>query len=215
MIINMINNIKWLGHSTVKIILDKIIYIDPYNIKENYNDADYIFITHSHYDHYSYNDINKCLKEDTKLIITSDLIDKVNTINIKEEYITTVLPNNNYKIDDLIVSTIPAYNINKPFHPKENNWVGYIIEVNNIKYYIAGDTDITKEAKSVKCDIAFLPIGGTYTMDYKEAIILTNIIKPKLVVPIHYGSIVGTINDAISFKNSVDKNIKCELLDKK
>ncbi len=211
----MINNIKWLGHSSVKIILDKIIYIDPYNIKENYNDADYIFITHSHYDHYSCNDINKCLKEDTKLIITSDLIDKVNTINIKEEYITTVLPNNNYQIDDLLVSTIPAYNTNKPFHPKENNWVGYIIEINNIKYYIAGDTDITKEAKSVKCDIAFLPIGGTYTMDYKEAIILTNIIKPKLVVPIHYGSIVGTINDAINFKNSIDKNIKCELLDKK
>ena len=211
----MINNIKWLGHSTIKIITDKIIYIDPYNIKENYNDADYIFITHSHYDHYSAIDITKCLKEETKIIITSDLKDKANNLKIKKEHINVVIPNNNYKIDHLFFSTIPAYNTNKSFHPKENNWVGYIIEINNIKYYIAGDTDITNEAKNVKCDIAFLPIGGIYTMDYKEAAILTNTIKPKIVVPIHYGSIVGTITDAINFKNSIDEDIKCELLDKK
>ncbi len=96
-------------------------------------------------------------------------------------------------------TTVPAYNTNKQFHPKENEWVGYIIEIKGIKYYIAGDTDITEENKKVKCDVAFVPVGGTYTMNFKEAAYLINEIKPKIAVPIHYGGIVGTNQDATNF----------------
>ena len=112
----------------------------------------------------------------------------------------------------IIFETIPAYNVNKKFHPKENNWAGYIIEIDRTRYYIAGDTDINEENLTVKCDVAFVPVGGTYTMDYKEAAEFVNRIYPKIAVPIHYGSIVGTIQDAEEFINLLDENIEGKIL---
>ena len=208
----MLKNINWLGHSTIRILGNKTIYIDPYNIKENYNDADIIFITHNHYDHFSKYDIIKCKNKKTKIVVTEDLYQDAISLNFNSNDILTVLPNNNYRIENIDFSTIPAYNINTKFHPKENNWVGYIITINNQRLYIAGDTDITKESKNVKCDIAFLPIGGTYTMNYKDASTLANIINPKIVIPIHYGSIVGTTQDALNFKANINTNIECKIL---
>lgn len=205
-------NIKWLGHSTIKLLGDKIIYIDPFRIQENYNDADIIFITHSHYDHFSEEDIKKCINDNTTIVVTDDLYDKTLSLGFKAQNIISVMPNNNYVIGNIAFSTVPAYNINKQFHPKSNSWVGYIINTNNTSYYIAGDTDITDEAKQVKCDIAFLPVGGTYTMTYSEASQLANIIEPKLVIPIHYGSIVGTKEDALKFKENIKASIRCEIL---
>ena len=111
--------------------------------------------------------------------------------------------------------TIPAYNTNKTFHPKKNGWVGYIIIINGIRYYIAGDTDITEENKKVKCDEAFVPVGGTYTMNFKEAANLINEIKPKIAIPIHYGSVVGTEQDAIDFIRLLHPEIKGIILMKK
>lgn len=208
----MIYNIEWLGHSTIKILGDKVIYIDPYNIKDKFNDADIIFITHNHYDHFSIEDIKKCISKNTKIIVTEDLYEDALQLGFKEKDIINVLPNNNYEVENLSFSTLPAYNIDKKYHPKENNWVGYIIKVNNIKYYIAGDTDITDEARKVKCDIAFLPVGGTFTMDYQEAALLANEIEPKIVIPIHYGTLVGTKEDASNFKDNIKNSVKCEIL---
>ena len=122
------------------------------------------------------------------------------------------MPNNNYIIDNIKFNTIPSYNLNKNFHPIDNNWVGYVIEIDNIKYYIPGDTDLTEETKEVKCDILFVPIGGTYTMDYKEAASLTNTIKPKIVIPMHYGRIVGNKEDADKFKELVGNDITCKIM---
>ena len=209
----MLKNIEWLGHSTIKINNEnQVIYIDPYNIKQDYNDADIIFITHSHYDHFSEEDINKVKKENTNIIITEDIFQKTLNLGFKESNIMIVKPNENYQIDNIKFDTISSYNVNKKFHPKENSWIGYIIEINEVKYYIAGDTDITDENKKVKCDVAFLPVGGTYTMDFEEAANLANIIVPKVVVPIHYGLIVGTDEDAVNFKQRVKETIKCEIM---
>ena len=208
----MIDNIQCLGHSSIRINNDKIIYIDPYNIKDNYKDADIIFITHSHYDHFSKEDINKIKNDNTIIVVTEDIYNNVLDLNFDENNIIKVLPNNNYIIDNIEFNTIPSYNLNKNFHPLVNNWVGYLIEIDNIKYYIPGDTDLTNESKNIKCDILFVPIGGTYTMDYKEASNLTNIIKPKIVIPIHYGSIVGSMEDSIKFKELVDKDIECRIV---
>ena len=208
----MLGNIKCLGHSTIKILdKDKVIYIDPYNIKEDKKDADIIFITHAHYDHFSEEDIIKIKNENTIIVITEDIYNKVIELGFLEKKIIKVMPKEEYKIGNIRFQTIPAYNIDKKFHPKENMWVGYLININNIRYYIAGDTDITNENKKVKCDVAFLPVGGTYTMDYKEAAELANIIRPKIVVPIHYGIIVGTKEDALNFKNFINKDIECEI----
>ena len=208
----MLENIKCLGHSTIKMLdKDKVIYIDPYNIKEDKKDADIIFITHAHYDHFSEEDIIKIKNANTIIVITEDIYNKVIELGFLEKKIIKVMPKEEYKIGNIRFQTIPAYNIDKKFHPKENMWVGYLININNIRYYIAGDTDITNENKKVKCDVAFLPVGGTYTMDYKEAAELANIIRPKIVVPIHYGIIVGTKEDALNFKNFINKDIECEI----
>ena len=205
----MLKGIECLGHSTIKINKsDKIIYIDPYNIKDSLNDADYIFITHNHYDHFSEEDIKKVKNNETIIVITEDLYTNTLKLGFNGMNIITVKPNENYQVEGIKFSTIPAYNTNKTFHPKENNWVGYIIELEGSKYYIAGDTDITEENKKVKCDVAFVPVGGTYTMDFKEAAHLINEIKPKIAVPIHYGSIVGTIQDATDFVKLLHPNIK-------
>ncbi len=208
----MLENIEVLYHSSIRIEKEKIIYIDPYKINKNYNDADIIFVTHDHYDHYSEEDLDKVKKENTVIVVPEGLLTKLINKGIKQENIITVKPNNKYKVEGIKIETIPAYNIEKQFHPKANNWVGYIIDMYGIKYYIAGDTDITEENKKVKCDVAFVPVGGTYTMDYREAAALVNEIKPKIAVPIHYGSIVGAAEDANQFIKLLDKEIQGKIL---
>ena len=204
----MLNNIEVLYHSSIRINKEKTIYIDPFKIDRNYNDADIIFITHDHYDHYSEEDIDKVINENTVIVIPEELLTKVLKKGINKEAIITVEPNKKYMVQGIKFETIPAYNINKTFHPKENDWVGYVIEINGVKYYIAGDTDITEENKRVKCDVAFVPVGGTYTMDFKEAAQLVNEMQPKVAVPIHYGSVVGTKQDAEKFVKLLHTNIK-------
>lgn len=204
-------NIKINTHSSIKLITNKNIYIDPYKINENTNDADYIFITHEHYDHYDLDSINKIKKNNTKLIVPNSMINKVfGKYNM--DNVIGVDPKETYQIDDLIFETIRSYNIEKTFHPKEKNWVGYIFNIENKKIYIAGDTDITDDNKNIKCDIALLPIGGTYTMNPKEAAILTNIINPSIVIPIHYGTIAGSYKDEEIFIQEVNNNIEVKLL---
>ena len=208
----MLNNIEVLYHSSIRINKEKTIYIDPFKIDRNYNDADIIFVTHDHYDHYSEEDIDKVINENTVIVIPEELLTKVLKKGINKEAIVTVEPNKKYMVQGIKFETIPAYNINKTFHPKENDWVGYVIELNDIRYYIAGDTDITEENKRVKCDVAFVPVGGTYTMDFKEAAQLINEMQPKVAVPIHYGSVVGTKQDAEEFIKLLNQNIKGTIL---
>lgn len=208
----MLENIEVLNHSAIKISKDKVIYIDPFKIEEEFHDADIIMITHDHYDHYSEEDIKKVVKEDTIIVITEDLVTKVLKFGINPNNIVTVEPNMEYLIDNIKIKTVPAYNINKAFHPKSNGWVGYVLIIEGISYYIAGDTDITSENLNVKCDVAFVPVGGTYTMDYSEAAKLVNCIMPKIAVPTHYGSIVGTRFDGPDFIKLLNYKIEGKIL---
>ena len=208
----MLENIEVLCHSSIRIEREKTIYIDPFKIEKNYNDADLIFITHAHYDHYSEEDIDKVINENTTIIIPETLLTKILKKGINRNSIITVEPNKEYMAQGIKFETIPAYNTNKTFHPKENNWVGYIITINNVRYYIAGDTDITEENRKVRCDVAFVPVGGIYTMDFKEAAQLVNEIQPQIAVPIHYGSVVGTEQDADDFIKLLHSTIKGVIL---
>lgn len=208
----MLENIKVLCHSSIKISKEKVIYIDPFKIDKDYNDADIIFITHDHYDHYSEEDIDKVKKGDTVIVAPEELLTKLLKKGFSQNYIITVDSEEKNMIEGIKFETVPAYNTNKQFHPKANGWVGYIIEIKGVRYYIAGDTDITEENSKIQCDIALVPIGGTYTMNYKEAAKLINHIKPRTVIPTHYGEIVGTKKDSLEFSKLIDKNIKCELL---
>ena len=205
----MIENVEVLCHSSIKMKNKNIIiYIDPFKIDKNYNDADIIFITHDHYDHYSEDDIDKVRKFNSIFVIPDDLLPKLLEKGINQENIFTLDSGDTEIIDGIKVEAVPAYNTNKTFHPKENGWVGYIITLDDIRYYIAGDTDITEENRKVKCDVAFVPVGGTYTMDFKEAAQLINEIQPKIAVPIHYGSVVGTKQDATDFIKLLHPSIK-------
>ena len=149
----MLENIEVLCHSSIRFDNGKVIYFDPFKIEESYNDADVIFITHDHYDHYSEEDIDKVVKKDTIIVAPEDLKTKLLKKGWKEEIFILVKPNESYIVKNIEFKTIPAYNVNKQFHPKGNNWVGYILELDGITYYIAGDTDITEENKKVKCGI--------------------------------------------------------------
>lgn len=193
------NNIYVNYHSSIKI---NDIYVDPFGIKESINDARIIFITHSHYDHFSIEDIRKVVNSETVFVCTSDVKKEIE--KVYDNKIIEVEVNGNYAFGNVGFKTFPSYNIDKKFHPKNNNWVGYIIEVNGVSYAILGDSDLTEEAKRIKCDVLFVPIGGTYTMNGKEASELANIIRPNLVIPVHYNGIVGNKENEKEFISNLD-----------
>lgn len=191
---------------------EKIIYIDSFKMNEEPKDADFVLITHDHYDHFSPEDIKKVACEKTVLIVPKKMEKKAEELRPFVKRIETVSPSKEYEIDGLKFETVPAYNILKPFHPKMSEWVGYILVLNGKRIYIAGDTDVTNEAKSVKCDIALVPIGGFYTMDAKNAAEFINTIKPSVAIPVHFGSVVGSPKDADVFMKLVKEPVKTEML---
>lgn len=187
-------NVTWFGHASLSFVDvssgKKIYYVDPFQLSKNrkLEKADIIFITHAHHDHLSRGDIDSLLKPDTVVVATPDSFE---TLKIKQEKFP-VLPNKQYELNGFEFETVPAYNI-KPqrieYHPQKNNWVGYIFDINMQRFYIAGDTDFIPEMNELSerhIDVAFLPIGGTYTMAVDEAIMAANAIKAKKVIPIHY-----------------------------
>ncbi len=189
-------HIHWLGHASFRIEDGATqIYVDPWKLPPNCPKADVIFITHAHYDHFSKEDIAKIAKEGTAFFAPKDVACQI------KGTVIAVTPGENYNLGELKVKTIPAYNIDKQFHPKENHWVGYVITLSTgQRIYHSGDSDFTPEMRAVVTDIALLPIGGTYTMTAKEAAQAANAFKPQAVIPIHWGDIVGTQKDADEFK---------------
>lgn len=193
------NNIKIerLGHAGFKISNSKTIFIDPFHLNQD-DKADIVLITHGHYDHCSLADINRVLTPTTQIFATPDCSSKLRKINT--ERVQIVSPNKRIEIGGIAIETVPAYNLNKQFHPRENEWLGYIVEINGTRIYHSGDTDLIPEMQKVKADIVLLPVGGTYTMNAEEAAQAANLIKPKVAIPMHYGDIVGQESDAEKFK---------------
>lgn len=203
-------NINLFKHNSIKITGNSNIYIDSFQIDNETKDADIIFITHSHYDHFSIKDILKIKNENTIIVSTKDTYQELIKY-FDSNKIIIASPNNSYEALGIKFDTVRAYNVNKSFHPIDNDWVGYIINIDNTKYYIMGDTDINDDVLKVKCDVLFIPIGGTYTMNYKEAASYTNTINPKTVLSTHYGLIVGDVKLGQEFKSLINNNISCEI----
>ena len=173
--------------SSIKITGSKTIYFDPLELTDAPHDADLVFVTHEHYDHFSPEDIEKIINDDTQLIVPQSMLELVESKGFKVQAIHGINPDQTVNYDGVICHGIPAYNIGKQFHPKANNWVGYLVQMDGETYYAMGDTDVTEEAKKVDADVIFVPVGGKYTMDATEAAEFINSKKRGLVVPIHYG----------------------------
>lgn len=180
------NNIFVNTRSSIRITGSKTIYFDPLELEEAPKDADMIFVTHEHYDHFSPEDIRKVLKDDTKVIVPASMLEVVMEKCPEVKSLYGILPGQTGECDGVKYQGIPAYNIGKAFHPKERNWVGYLVEMDGVTYYAMGDTDVTPEAQAVDVDVIFVPVGGKYTMDAHEAAEFINQKSRDLVVPIHY-----------------------------
>jgi L-ascorbate metabolism protein UlaG (beta-lactamase superfamily) len=180
------------------------VVIDPFKIQTIQDKADILLITHEHFDHFSLDDIKKVITEKTTIVAIRPCEKELSTLKVKD--VKVVKPGDKIKIGDVEVEAVPAYNVNKfrepgkPFHPKEDGKVGYIVRMQGVSVYHAGDTDAIPEMKRVKADIALLPVSGTYVMTPQEAVEATRMIQTKLVIPMHYGAIVGSEQDAQKFK---------------
>ena len=203
---DILSKIVWLGHDGFRIDASKTVYIDPYQIEEGPR-ADLILITHEHFDHCSPDDVAKIQQSGSVIVTEKDSAAKlsgdVRVVNVGEKL----------SVDDITVEAVAAYNTNKDFHPKSKGWLGFIVEIDGVKVYHAGDTDYIPEMKGYNTDIALLPVSGTYVMTADEAVEAALAINPKVAIPMHYGAIVGGGQDAENFKTALEGKVEVRILD--
>lgn len=201
----MLEKITWLGHDCFRIDGSKTIYIDPYNIEPG-KKADIVLVTHDHFDHCSPEDIDKIVQPETVVVTEKDSAKKLSG-NVK-----SVKPGDSLVVEDVKIEAVPAYNTNKDFHPKANGWLGFVLEMDGVRIYHAGDTDFIPEMEDLNVDIALLPVSGTYVMTADEAVKAAQAIDPGVAVPMHYGDIVGDSRDADTFKSKLEGKVIVRIL---
>lgn len=198
-------------HSSIRYGGEKTVRFDPFR-EEASHDADVVFVTHGHYDHFSPEDLRRVMKPEAVLVLPESCREAAVEAGFDPARLMTVRPGEAYTVEGIEFCTVPAYNTDKAFHPRENGWVGYVAALEGQRVYVAGDTDDTPEARRVACDIAFLPVGGTYTMTAAEAAALAAALRPKIAVPTHYGCIVGEAGDGEAFAAALPEGIACRRL---
>ena len=203
----MISDIVWLGHDGFRVDGSKTIYFDPYQITSD-KPADLVLVTHEHFDHCSPEDVAKVQGPDTIIVTEKDAAAKL-TGDVR-----IMSPGEKLTIDDITIKSVPAYNVDKSFHPKGKGWLGFIVEIDGVRIYHAGDTDFIPEMKGLNTDIALLPVSGTYVMTASEAIEAALAINPQIAIPMHYGAIVGESSDADTFKSALKGKIEVVILSK-
>jgi len=203
--------IEKFGQSCFSIANGKKVYFDPYNVAGGSSEAEIILISHSHYDHCSIEDLKRIVQDGTIVVCTADCQSKLTKLDKKID-IKILEPGNQIEIKGIKIKAIPAYTFSE-YHPKDENWNGYVVEVEGVRVYHAGDSDLIPEMSSLgKIDLAFLPVGGTYTMDAEQASRAALIIKPELAIPMHYGDVIGTKEDALRFQELCENEIEVEVL---
>lgn len=211
-----LDNIFVNTQSSIRIDNKKVLYFDPWKIEKESKDADFIFITHNHFDHFSPEDINTIIKDDT-IIVCPESMKKTILDNkfTDESKILFLMPGIVKEKNGILIETVASYNKLKPFHPKKSGFLGYVVTIDGERIYVPGDTDLTEELMNVNCNLAFLPIGGTYTMDVKEAAKAVRYIGADYIIPIHYGSVENTAEPSVvnDFIEMVPTNAKvvCKL----
>ncbi|MGE5141254.1 MAG: MBL fold metallo-hydrolase [Rudaea sp.] len=208
--------IEWLGHDSFRLSDgQKVVYIDPWKLAPGQPKADVILVTHDHYDHFNKEDIQKISRPDTVVVGPPSVAQQLSG-NVR-----TARPNDSLTVAGIAIETVPAYNTNKfkspgqHFHPKEAGHVGYIVTMGGKRIYHTGDSDQTPEMNKVKCDVALVPVSGTYVMTAQEAAAAVNEFRPEKAIPMHYADpdVVGTRKDAEEFKRLAQ--VPVEILDSK
>jgi L-ascorbate metabolism protein UlaG (beta-lactamase superfamily) len=197
----LLNGITWLGHSSFLIrSRGQKIYTDPYDLSgilDSLPKADIVLITHDHGDHYSPQDLKIIAQPATWVVSIRSVVDDLSD-DIR--HTRTVAPGDTVTVNGILIEAVPAYNIGKSYHPRDKGYVGFVIHLKDKTIYHAGDTDVIPEMKDIHADVALLPVGGKYTMDAIEAARAADIIGPKVAVPMHWGTIIGTWEDAKDFQ---------------
>lgn len=207
MVEKVFENLRWLGHDSFLLRAGgKIIYFDPFQLGPGLPPADIICISHAHYDHCSPADV-LTIQQPTTLIVTETQA----AAKLKGK-IMTLAPGERCEVEGVTIETVPAYNTNKQFHPQSNSWLGFILTVDGVRVYHAGDTDYIPEMKNIRADIALLPVSGTYVMTAGEAARAALAIGPRIAVPMHYGAIVGSTDDANRFAAALAGRVRVEIL---
>ncbi len=210
--------LSWLGHDTFRISYqNKVIYIDPYNLRRSYEPADIICVSHNHFDHLSYNDLKKLVVDKTILVGAHECKNEFDRFKANKKFY--LLPGEEIEIEGIKIKALPAYNLNKfrspgvVFHPKEDKKIGFLLKLGDVTVYHAGDSDNIPEIKDLKPDIALIPVSGTYVMTKEEAVQALKDIKPKIAIPMHYGAIVGSRSDAVYLKENAPKEVEVHILE--
>lgn len=209
-----LDHIDVLVHSCIRIQSEAgtVIYFDPFKVDAEPHDADYVLVTHAHYDHFSPEDIARVAKATTELVVPATMEDEAPQAACAAVHLMQA--GEHIELANISVEAVPAYNVEPErlgFHPHDNAWIGYIVTVDGARIYVAGDTDSNPDTLQVSCDIALIPIGGTYTMDPQQAAGFINTIQPRTVIPTHYGSIVGSMDDPHAFAELVNPDIEVVL----
>lgn len=199
--------ISWLGHDAFLINASKKIYFDPYQISGGPT-ADIICISHDHFDHCSPEDVAKVQGPETVIVTEAQSKGKLSGD------VRVMTPGDSLDVDGVRIHAVNAYNTNKDFHPRNNEWLGFIVEIDGVRIYHAGDTDFIPEMEQIAVDIALLPVSGTYVMTADEAVKAALAIGPKLAIPMHYGAIVGDETDARKFKAALEGKVDVLILEK-
>ena len=201
-------------HSSIRLESKRgtVIYVDPYGFTAEPHDADLILVTHTHFDHFSPEDIARVRKPQTAFVLPATAMGEFIKAGFTYEDAAFLAPHEHaMPVPGIEVETVPAYNLTKRFHPEENRWLGYVVDVDGVRVYVAGDTDDLPENRTIDCDVALVPAGGTYTMDAREAAVFVNALKPAVAIPEHYGTVAGSADDGKTFASLVDAGIEVVL----
>jgi len=207
MIQDLARKISWLGHDGFRIDGKKTVYIDPFKISGGPR-ADMILISHEHFDHCSPEDVAKIQGPGTVILTEKDSGKKL------KGDVRVLKPGESITLGEVRVEAVPSYNTDKDFHPKKKGWLGFVIEMEGVRVYHAGDADFILEMRDLKVDIALLPVSGTYVMTSEQAVKAALAIQPKLAIPMHYGAIVGEEADAAHFKKALEGKVDVLILPK-
>jgi L-ascorbate metabolism protein UlaG (beta-lactamase superfamily) len=210
----MLDNLHWLGHSGFRLEGLKTIYFDPYQLPKNPVKADIVLITHEHDDHYSPENLKLISSRGTVIVTDRAVGKKIQDANLVCRDIKVLSPGEDIDVYSVKINAVASYNTNKHFHSRNSKKLGFIVMTDGLRIYHAGDTDMIPEMRNYECDIALLPVSGIYVMTAEEAARAVLAIKPKLAIPMHYGSVAGSNDDAIRFQDLLRGKVEVKILEK-